>query len=128
MTLLARYEQYLFNLRHNTARTDMQQCMRLTAYEEHAIATSCELEKLRHENAVLRSSALSPSEQDHELQAAYRHLSEVEHGWNYTRQLHDITREEVDVRTHGIIHHEHNIETQDVKLEERAETIANLEQ
>jgi hypothetical protein len=40
----------------------------------------------------------------------------------------DITHEEVDIRTHGIIHLEHVVDTQDVKLEERAETIANLGQ
>jgi hypothetical protein len=37
------------------------------AYEDHATATSRELERLRHENAVLRSSALPLSEQDREL-------------------------------------------------------------
>jgi hypothetical protein len=79
----------------------------LTAYEECATISLCELERLRHENAVLHSSALSPSEQDHELLVAYRHLSEAEHGWNYTRMLLDITREEVDIHTHGIIHLEH---------------------
>jgi hypothetical protein len=42
--------------------------------------------------------------------------------------LFDITREEVDTRTHGIIHLEHHVEMQDAKLEEREETIANLEQ
>jgi hypothetical protein len=40
----------------------------------------------------------------------------------------DITREEVDICTHGIIHLENHVETQDVKLEERAEMIADLEQ
>jgi hypothetical protein len=40
----------------------------------------------------------------------------------------DITHEEVDTRTHRIIHLEHHVETQDVKLQERVETIANLEQ
>jgi hypothetical protein len=40
----------------------------------------------------------------------------------------DITHEEVDTHTHGIIHLEHHVETQDAKLEERAETIANREQ
>jgi hypothetical protein len=39
----------------------------------------------------------------------------------------DITREEVVIRTHGVIHLEHHVEVQDAKLEERAETIANLE-
>jgi hypothetical protein len=40
----------------------------------------------------------------------------------------DITREEVETCTHEIIHHEHHVEVQDVELEERVETIANLEQ
>jgi hypothetical protein len=40
----------------------------------------------------------------------------------------DITREEVDIHTHGIIHLEHHVEVQDAELEERAEMIANLEQ
>jgi hypothetical protein len=69
-----------------------------------------------------------PSEQDHELQVAYRRLSEAEHGWNHTYMLLDITREEVDTCTHRIIHLEHHVETQDAELEERVETIANLEQ
>jgi hypothetical protein len=38
----------------------------MTGYEEHITATSCELKRLRHENAVLRNGALPPSEQDHE--------------------------------------------------------------
>jgi hypothetical protein len=45
----------------------MHQRMRLTAYEEHTTATSCELERLRHENAVLCSGARPPAEQDREL-------------------------------------------------------------
>jgi hypothetical protein len=40
----------------------------------------------------------------------------------------DITHEEVDTHTHGIIHLEHHMETQDAKLEERVEMITNLEQ
>jgi hypothetical protein len=40
----------------------------------------------------------------------------------------DITREEVDTFTHGIIHLEHHVESLDAELEERAEMIANLEQ
>jgi hypothetical protein len=58
----------------------------------------------------------------------YRHLSNAEHGWNHTHLLLDITREEVEIRTHGIIHREHHVEAQDAELEARAETIANLEQ
>jgi hypothetical protein len=40
----------------------------------------------------------------------------------------DITHEEVDIRTHGIIHLEDHVELQDAELEERAEMITNLEQ
>jgi hypothetical protein len=40
----------------------------------------------------------------------------------------DITREEVEIRTHRIIDLEHHMEVQDTELEERAEMIANLEQ
>jgi hypothetical protein len=40
----------------------------------------------------------------------------------------DSAREEVDIRTHGIVHLENHVETQDTELEERAERIADLEQ
>jgi hypothetical protein len=40
----------------------------------------------------------------------------------------DITHEEVETHTHWIIHLEHHVEVQDAELEERAETIADLEQ
>jgi hypothetical protein len=40
----------------------------------------------------------------------------------------DITREEVETRTHGIVHLEHHVEAQDAELEERVEMIADLEQ
>jgi hypothetical protein len=105
----------------------MQQRMRLTAYEDHTTAASCELERPRLENSILHSSARPPSEQDHELQITYYRLSEAEHGWNHTRMFLEITHEEVDTHTHGIIHLEHHVETQDVELEERVKTIANLE-
>jgi hypothetical protein len=126
--LLAQYSRYLFNLQQSTVDIGVQQSTLLTAYEKGATATSAEMEKLRHENTVLHSSALSPSEQDRELQVSYHHLNEAEGAWNYTRMLLDIIREEVDIHTHGIIHLEHHMELQDVKLEESAETIANLEQ
>jgi hypothetical protein len=128
MTSLPRYTQYLFNLQHNIARTGMQQRTRLTAYKESATAATRKIERLRHENAILRSGARPPSEQDCKLQEVYHRLSNIEHGWNHTRMLLDITREEVDIRTHGIVHLEHHVEAQDVELEERAEMIANLEQ
>jgi predicted RNase H-like nuclease (RuvC/YqgF family) len=106
----------------------MQQRAHLTAYKESAIAATGKIERLRHENAILRSGVRPPSEQDHELKEVYRHLSNAKHGWNHTRLLLDITREEVEIRTHGIFHLEHHVEAQDAKLEERVETIANLEQ
>jgi hypothetical protein len=128
MTSLARYAQYIFNLQHNTARTGMQQHTRLTAYKESATAATREIERLRHENAILCSGACPPSEQDRELQEVYRRLSNAEYGWNHTRMLLDITHEEVETRTHRIIHLEHHVGVQDAELEERAETIDNLEQ
>jgi hypothetical protein len=44
MAAMAKYAQYLFNLQHNTARTIVQQRMRLTAYDEHTTTISPELE------------------------------------------------------------------------------------
>jgi hypothetical protein len=128
MTLFTRYTQYLFNLQHNTARTGMQQRMHLTAYKESATAATREIERLRHENVILCSGARPPSEQDRQLQEVYCHLSNTEHGWNHTCMLLDIAHEEVDIRTHGIVHLEHHVEAQDAELEDRAEMIANLEQ
>jgi hypothetical protein len=106
----------------------MQQRMCLTAYEETATATSREPQRMRHENAILRSGARPPSKQDRELQDAYSCLSVIGHGWNYTRMLLDITREEVEIRTHVIVHIGHHVETQVAELVERADMIANLEQ
>jgi hypothetical protein len=40
----------------------------------------------------------------------------------------DITCEEVDIRTHGIVHLENHVEAQDAELEERVEMIADLKQ
>jgi hypothetical protein len=100
----------------------------LTAYNESATISTREIERLRHENAILCSGAHPPSELDCELQEVYRHLGNAENGWNHTRMLLDIPREEVETRTHGIIHLEHHMEVQDAKLEERVEMIANLEQ
>jgi hypothetical protein len=128
ITLLARYVKDMFNLQHNTASTGMQQRTHLTTYKESATAATREIERLRHENAILHSGACPPSKQERELQEVYRHLSNAEHGWNHTRMLLDIAREEVDIRTHEIVHLEHHVEAQDVELEERVEIIANLEQ
>jgi hypothetical protein len=40
----------------------------------------------------------------------------------------NITHEEVETRTHGIVHLEDHVEAQDTDLEERADMIADLEQ
>jgi hypothetical protein len=88
----------------------MQQRMRLTGYEESATAATCDIERLRLESAILRSGARPPSEQGCELQEVYYRLSNAEHGWNHTRMLFNITHEEVETRTHGIIHLEHHME------------------
>jgi hypothetical protein len=110
MISLARYAQYLFNLQHNTANTGVRQRTHLTAYKESATTSTREIERLRHENAILHSGARPPSEQDHNLQVVYCRLSNVEHGWNHTRMLLDIAREEVDIHTNGIVHLEHHVE------------------
>jgi hypothetical protein len=44
------------------------------------------------------------------------------------RQQLDLACEDMDTRTHAIMHLENTIEMQDDELEERVETIANLEQ
>jgi hypothetical protein len=106
----------------------MQQCTRLTTYKKSVIAATRKIERLRHESAIIRSGARPPSEQDRELQAVYHRLSNAEHGWNHTHMLLDITREEVETHTHGIIYIEHHVEVQDTELEEREEMIAKLEQ
>jgi hypothetical protein len=118
----------LFNLHRNTTRIGMQQHTRLTTYEESVATTALEIERQRHENVIPHSGAHPPLEQDQELQEVYRRLSDTEHGWNYTRMLLDITREEVETHTHGIVHLEHHVEVQDTKLEERVEMIIDLEQ
>jgi hypothetical protein len=87
----------------------MQQRMHLTTYKESATAAAHEVERLRHENVILHNGARPPLEQDRELQEVYRLLSNTEHGWNHTRMLFNITREEVETRTHGIIHLEHHV-------------------
>jgi hypothetical protein len=64
---------------------------------------------------------------DRELQEVYHRLSDMEHGWNYTRIFLNIAHEEVDIRAHGIVHLENHVEMQDTELGERVERITNLE-
>jgi hypothetical protein len=127
MTAMAKYAHYLFILQHNTARTVMHQRMWLAGYDERNTACSHELEQLKHENALLCSGTLPPSDQDHELKVMYRYLNEAEHGWNYAHQQLDAAHEEVDSRTHAIIHLEHANEQQDLDLEERTAVITSIE-
>jgi hypothetical protein len=121
MAALGRYAQHMFNLQASTGRTVMRQHLHLSSLEQH-------IEELRRANAILRSGTPPPSDQDCELQIAYRRLSEAEHGWHYFRQQLDAAHEVLDERTHAIIHLEHHIEQQDLELEERVVTIADLEQ
>jgi chromosome segregation ATPase len=99
----------------------MRQHLHSSSLEQH-------VEELRRANAILRSGMPPPSDQDRELQVMYRRLSEAEHRWHYFRQQLDAAREMLDERTHAIIHLEHHVEQQDLDLEQRAATIANLEQ
>jgi hypothetical protein len=98
----------------------MRQHLHSSLLEQH-------VEELRRANAILRSGASPPSDQDRELQVAYCRLSKAEHGWHYFYQQLDAAREVLDKRTHAIIHLEHHIEQQDLDLEQRAATIVNLE-
>jgi hypothetical protein len=50
------------------------------AYKESTTAVTHEIEKLRHEKAILHDGARPSSEQDRELKEVYRHLGNAEHG------------------------------------------------
>jgi chromosome segregation ATPase len=125
---MAKYVQYLFNLQHNISRIVIEHRPRLDVYEEQAIRTSLELERLGHENHILCQKTLGSAEKDLELQVAYRRLSEAEHGLNVARSQLDLTREEVETWTHVIVHLENAVETQDAEIGEMAEQITTLEQ
>jgi phosphoenolpyruvate carboxylase len=86
------------------------------------------MERMGHENRILRQGMLGSTKKDLELQVVYRYLSEAEHGMNFARQQLDLTHEEVSTRTDTIIHLENVVETQDLELQERAEMIATIEQ
>jgi predicted XRE-type DNA-binding protein len=58
----------------------------------------------------------------------YHRLREAEHMLNFTRSQLELTCEEVETRTHMMVHLKNIIETQDLKLAERAEMIATLKQ
>jgi hypothetical protein len=102
MAMLAEYTQHMYNLQANTARTVTHQCLHLGSLEQHA-------EELRHENTILRSGTLPPSDKDCDPQVAYSRLSEAEHGWHYFRQQLDVAHEVLDKRMHAIIHLKHHI-------------------
>jgi hypothetical protein len=121
MAALAGYAQHMFDLQASTGKTVIRQCLHSGSLEQH-------VEELRRENAILCSGTPPPADQDCELQVAYCRLSEAEHGWHYFRQQLNAAREMLDERTHAIIHLEHHVEQQHLELEERAATIADLEQ
>jgi hypothetical protein len=112
MAALAGCTQHMFNLQASTGRIVTRQHLHSSSLEQH-------VEELRRANAILRSGTPPPSDQGRELQVRYRRLSVAEHGWHYFRQHLDATREMLDERTYAIIH---------LELEERATTIADLEQ
>jgi hypothetical protein len=103
MAALAEYAQHMFNLQASTGRTVMRQRLHSSSLEQH-------IEELRCANAILRSVTPLPSDQDRELQVAYRRLSEAENGWHYFHQQLDAARDMLDERTHVITHLEHHIE------------------
>jgi hypothetical protein len=76
MTALAGYTHHMFNLQASTGRTVMRQHLHSSSLEQH-------VEELRRANAILHSGTPPPSDQDRELQVAYRRLSEAEHRWHY---------------------------------------------
>jgi hypothetical protein len=76
---LAGYAQHMFHLQASTGRTVIRQRLHSGSLEQH-------VEELWRANAILCSSTPPPSDQDHELQVTYRHLSEAEHGWHYFHQ------------------------------------------
>jgi hypothetical protein len=121
MAALARYTQHMFNLQASTGRTVIRRCLHWGSLEQH-------IEELRHANTILHNGTPPPSDQDRELQVAYRRLNEAEHGWHYFCQQLDTAHEMLDERMHAIIHLEHHIKQQDLELEERAMTITDLEQ
>jgi hypothetical protein len=56
------YAQYLFDLQHTTARTVVQQCLGMAAYEERNITISHKLAQLKCENDLLRGGTIPPSD------------------------------------------------------------------
>jgi hypothetical protein len=103
MAALAGYAHHMFNLQASTGRTVMRQHLHSSSLEQH-------VEELRRADTILRSGTPPPSDQDCELQVAYRRLSEVEHRWHYFHQQLDAAREMLDECTDTIIHLEHHVE------------------
>jgi chromosome segregation ATPase len=56
-----------------------------------------------------------------QTRTVYRRLSEFERELSHTRTQLQEAQEEIDIRTHAIVHLEHTIEQQDAELEERVE-------
>jgi hypothetical protein len=123
---MAKYARYMFNLQIETTRIVAAQRTRMNEYERLAITADLHRERLERENHALRQGACSVRGRDQELQSLYRRLSEVERELNHTRTQLQQAREEVDIRTHAIVHLEHHVEQQDAELEAREEEITNL--
>jgi hypothetical protein len=62
MVAMAEYAQYSFDLQHTTARTVIQQCLGMVAYDECHIAISRELAQRKCENDLLHGGTVPPSD------------------------------------------------------------------
>jgi hypothetical protein len=69
------------------------------------------------ENTILYRGTHESTVKDLELQVTYNLHSEAEDGRNLARQQLDLTHEEVETRTHMIMHLENAIELQDLELD-----------
>jgi hypothetical protein len=74
-------------------------------------------ERMGLENTILCRGTHESTVKDLELQVTYSLHSEAEDGRNLARQQLDLTHEEVETRTHMIMHLENAIELQDLELD-----------
>jgi hypothetical protein len=82
----------------------------MNEYERLAIRMSLDRERLGHENHGFCQERVSVLDKDRELQFVYRCLGEVERELSHTCAQLQQAREEIDTRTHAIVHLEHAVE------------------
>jgi ADP-dependent phosphofructokinase/glucokinase len=81
----------------------------MNEYERLAITVGFDSERLGHENHAFRQETVRVLDKDLELSSGYHRLSEVEREMSHTRAQLQEAREEIDTRTHAIVHLEHAI-------------------